>query len=298
VAGGHCVALLGALALYAAASAASRAGTPERAPIAIGSKAFTEQYILAEILREEIEARNRPRERAALPSLGSTVAFDALAAGDLDAYVRLFGNDLGDDPAPETLPTPAATRCSRRSSAISPTRTASPWRARSGFENRMRSRCAPTARRELGVVRVGELAPQTPRLEIGGDYEFFARAEWRALVATYQLAVPHAAHDGPVAPLYRAARATGRCDQRVLDRWAHRHEGFVVLEDDRHVIPPYDAIVLAECTPLRASTRGDRRAARTPRRDRRRRDAPHERRGRHRRPLARDGGQKQFLERR
>src|SRR6185295_15678795 len=86
---GSAVALLGALALYAAVSAAVHAG---RAPavIAIGAKPFTEQYVLAEILGQHVAARTGIGARS-VSSLGSTVAFDALAAGDLDAYVDYSG---------------------------------------------------------------------------------------------------------------------------------------------------------------------------------------------------------------
>ncbi len=86
---GAAVALLGALALYAGASAAIRAGGGVPA-IAIGAKPFTEQYILAELLGQEIAAKTGAATRT-VASLGSTVAFDALAAGDLDAYVDYSG---------------------------------------------------------------------------------------------------------------------------------------------------------------------------------------------------------------
>ena len=98
--------------------------------------------------------------------------------------------------------------------------------------------------RELGVARISELARRAPELEIGGDYEFFARAEWRALVAAYGLAFRAQRAMDP-SLMYGALRerevdviSAFSTDGRIA---AH---GLVVLEDDRRVIPPYDAIIL------------------------------------------------------
>lgn len=86
---GAAVALLTALAVFAVASAIARAHRGAES-VSIGAKAFTEQYILAEILAQHVAARTGLETRN-LSSLGSTVAFDALAAGDLDVYVDYTG---------------------------------------------------------------------------------------------------------------------------------------------------------------------------------------------------------------
>src|SRR5262249_3219137 len=56
-----------------------------RSPLKIGAKTFTEQYILAEVLRARLAASGIDSEVAG--SLGSTVIFDALVDGDVDVYV-------------------------------------------------------------------------------------------------------------------------------------------------------------------------------------------------------------------
>jgi osmoprotectant transport system permease protein len=114
-----------------------------------------------------------------------------------------------------------------------------------GFENSYALAMRADRARALGLSRISELARRAPGLEIGGDYEFFARAEWRALVAAYGLA-------------FRAQRAMdpslmyGALREREVDVISAfstdgriAAEGLVVLEDDRRVIPPYDAIILA-----------------------------------------------------
>ena len=236
------VALLGALALYAAASAGLRASGPARA-IAIGAKPFTEQYVLAEVLAQQIAARTGAATHS-LPSLGSTVAFDALAAGDLDVYVDYSGTiwatimhrDTASVQRDQLLAEVEKYLVEQRGITVA---------GALGFENSYALAMRADRARELGVSRIGELARRAPELEIGGDYEFFARAEWRALVAAYGLA-------------FRAQRAMdpslmyGALRERQVDVIsAYSTDGriaadaLVVLDDDRRVIPPYDAIVLA-----------------------------------------------------
>jgi osmoprotectant transport system permease protein len=235
------VALLGALACYAA-FAAARAGGPARA-VAIGAKPFTEQYVLAEILGQQIAARTGLATRG-VPSLGSTVAFDALAAGDLDAYVDYSGtiwatvmhrSDPGERRG-DVLAEVERYLADQRGITVA---------AALGFENRYALAMRADRARELGVARIGELARHAPELEIGGDYEFFARAEWRALVAAYGLAFRAQRAMDP-SLLYTAVRerqvdaiSAYSTDGRIAA------ENLLVLDDERRVIPPYDAIVLA-----------------------------------------------------
>jgi osmoprotectant transport system permease protein len=98
--------------------------------------------------------------------------------------------------------------------------------------------------RDLGLSRISELARRAPELEIGGDYEFFARAEWRSLVSAYGLAFRAQRAMDP--SLMYDALSAGEVD--VISAFSTDGRiaalDLAVLEDDRHVIPPYDAIVL------------------------------------------------------
>ena len=72
-----------------AVAASSPVRAPGRTLIRIGAKTFTEQYVLAELLRLLLEAQGLHVEL--VTSLGSTVVFDALRHGDLDVYVDYSG---------------------------------------------------------------------------------------------------------------------------------------------------------------------------------------------------------------
>ena len=83
-----------------------------------------------------------------------------------------------------------------------------------------------------------------PTLDIGGDYEFFVRPEWKALVETYDLSFrTQRSMDSSL--MYQAA-ATGEVD--VISAFSTDGRIAVfdlrLLEDERGAIPPYDAIVL------------------------------------------------------
>jgi osmoprotectant transport system permease protein len=239
---GIAVAGLSALALYAGASAAVRASDSARV-ISIGAKPFTEQYILAEILRQQIEARTRIATRS-VPSLGSTVAFDALAAGDLDAYVDYSGTIWATIMHRGTQPEQRGALLEEVERYLADERGIAVAGAL-GFENSYALAMRGDRARELGVARISELASHAPGLEIGGDYEFFARAEWRALVAAYGL-VFRAQRSMDPSLMYGALRerqvdviSAFSTDGRIAA------DGLAVLDDDRRVIPPYDAIILA-----------------------------------------------------
>jgi osmoprotectant transport system permease protein len=103
---------------------------------------------------------------------------------------------------------------------------------------------AETAGR-LRVTTIGELAPHAGALVMAGDYEFFARPEWTALAAAYGLRFRD--HRSMDPSLMYAAVASGQVD--VISAFSTDGRiaalGLAVLADDRRVIPPYDAVLLA-----------------------------------------------------
>jgi osmoprotectant transport system permease protein len=232
------------VALYAFTGltfAAQRLGGPQRL-IAVGSKTFTEQYILSEIIEQRIADQAGLPVRS-VPSLGSTVAFDALRTGDLDVYVDYSGTIWATIMKRETLPGSrdrvlgAVTRFLQDEHGIT-------LLGSLGFENTYalgmrRARAGP-----LGVARISELAAVSRQLEIGGDYEFFQRPEWASLVRTYGL--DFRAERSMDSSLMYQAVATGEVDVISAFSTDGRIAAFDIelLEDDRGVIPPYDAILL------------------------------------------------------
>ncbi len=62
---------------------------PLQRPVRVGSKTFTEQYILAALVGDRLRTAGLPVQR--VDSLGSTVGFDALTNNDVDVWIDYTG---------------------------------------------------------------------------------------------------------------------------------------------------------------------------------------------------------------
>jgi len=218
------------------------AGPTDRVELLIGSKTFTEQYILAGILEQQLAGLAGVSTRQ-LPSLGSTVAFDALVAGDLDVYVDYSGTIWATILGRERVGASRAEVLQAVREGLEEPHGIE-VAAVLGFENTYALAMAEDAAAARGITRISELVGPAAELSIAGDYEFFGRAEWRALQARYGLRfAAERAMDSSL--MYEAIRA-GSVD--VIS--AYSTDGRIaaydlrLLVDDLQVIPPYDAIVL------------------------------------------------------
>lgn len=215
----------------------------DRAAVTVGAKTFTESYILARVLAQTIQ-RDTGLPTRSLESLGSTVIFDALVAGQIDAYVDYSGtlwstvlHHSGPRPERRALLAQLGSELAERHGVL--------LVAALGFENTyaLAMRRAEAAR--LGVRRLSDLAPHAGRLRVGADYELFQRSEWQAIVTTYGLSFAEQRTMDP-SLMYEAAR-TGQVDLIGAYSTDGRIAAYdlVVLGDERGAIPPYDAVILA-----------------------------------------------------
>jgi osmoprotectant transport system permease protein len=206
----------------------------------IGAKTFTEQYILAQLIGDELERHGLDSRRRA--GLGSTVAFRALAANEIDVYVDYSGTvwttqmHRTDSPGREAMLAEMSAWL-RREHGIA---TLGPL----GFENAYALAMRRDRAEGLGVRTISDLAGAAPRLTMGADFEFFGRPEWAALRAAYGVSF-NEQREYQSTFMYRAA-ADGAVDVISAFSSDGRIAAFdlVVLEDDRHAIPPYDAVIL------------------------------------------------------
>ncbi|WP_437481792.1 glycine betaine ABC transporter substrate-binding protein [Sorangium sp. So ce1014] len=243
---GLVAAAIGALALLYAIAAVGFArgalgGGARR--IAVGSKTFTEQYILGRVLAGKIE-RDTGLPTEAVESLGSMVAFDALRTGQIDAYVDYSGTlwvavmKRSDAPADraEVLRGVKEYLLEEHGIVVA---------AALGFENTYALAMRREHAERLGARTVSDLVPAARSMSIGADYEFFQRAEWKTVEQRYGIAFAKQRSMDP-SLMYEAVRA-GEVDVISAFSTDGRIVSFDlrVLEDDRRAIPPYDAVVLA-----------------------------------------------------
>jgi osmoprotectant transport system permease protein len=210
-------------------------------PVTIGAKGFTEQYVLANVLGQWV-AQETGRGTLQRQSLGSIVAFDALAAGDIDVYVdysgTLWAHVMGETRAGDrTEVTDAVARFLRDEHGIQVAATL-------GFENAYAVAMRETDAERRGATRISDLVPAGPTLSMGGDFEFFSRPEWEAIQDAYGLVL--AQERTMDAALMYQAIAEGAVDLISAYTTDGRISAYDlrVLEDDRNAIPPYDALVL------------------------------------------------------
>jgi len=235
--------LAAVLVAYAAVTLARDLGGGARPTVVVGSKAFTEQYILSDLIAGVVE-RDTGLDTRLVQSLGSTVAFDALEAGTIDVYVDYTGTIWATIMRRTTLPP-------RREDVVGEVRRylqdtyGIVLVAPLGFENAYALAMRDADAGRLGIRTISDLVPHARRMTVGADYEFFARPEWPAVRDAYGLAFGERRTMDP-ALMYQAV-AEGSVD--VIT--AFTTDGRVaaldlrILDDDRGAIPPYDAVVLA-----------------------------------------------------
>ena len=206
----------------------------------IGAKPFAEQYILAALMEQRLRAQGLTA--TSREGLGSAIIFEALAAGDIDAYVEYSGT-LWANQMQRTDVRPRAEVVAEVAKWLKE-RYGIQMLGGLGFENAYALALARKRAGELGIRSLGDLARHAPALAIAGDYEFFGRPEWKAIRETYGLAFRQqrqmqaefmypAAATGDV-DVIAAYTSDGRIDQFALQ----------VLDDPKQAIPPYDAILL------------------------------------------------------
>ena len=204
-------------------------------PVRVGSKTFTESYLLAEITAQFLESRGIPVERQA--GLGGTlIAYEALRKGSIDLYPEYTGTL-----SQAVLQQPGISR-SQLDAALQQQglRLLLPW----GFNNSYAMAINGALARSENISRVSDLA-RYPALDFGFSHEFLNRSDgWGALSAAYQL--PQQAVGIEHALAY-AAIASGHLD--VTDAYSTDGElqvhDLVLLRDDRAFFPGYEAFLLA-----------------------------------------------------
>jgi osmoprotectant transport system permease protein len=224
-------------AAEAAAAATATGPAPARPVLVIGSKRFTESYILGEILRRTAEAAGEAQVRHE-QGLGNTgIVQAALVSGSIDVYVEYSGTLAREILRMEDPSDAVAMARGLQQRGLAASRPL-------GFNNTYALAMPQALAARLGIARISDLAAH-PSLRLGLTQEFIGRADgWGGLRARY--ALPFGTPRGIEHGLKFGAVAAGQLD--VIDVYStdaaiERH-GLRVLEDDRGYFPRYDAVLL------------------------------------------------------
>jgi glycine betaine/choline ABC-type transport system substrate-binding protein len=215
---------------------------PDR--IVVGSKNFTEQVILGELIAQQIERRTGLEVDRRLNLGGTLICHQAIVAGQIDIYPEYTGTGLtailGEQPAND----PAAVYARVRAAYAQ--RFDVDWTEPLGFNNTFAIivRAGDAARFNLKTI--SDSAPFTRGWMAGFGYEFLERPDgYRGLVQTYNLQFPSEPRVMDLGLTYRALAGgqvdfiAGNSTDGLIDSL-----GLVVLEDDQRYFPPYDAAPL------------------------------------------------------
>lgn len=211
----------------------------EAAPVRVGSKAFTESYLLAEMVARLVEEAGEASVERRFGLGGTGMVYRALETGEIDVYPEYTGTIsraiLG-DPALDTLPAIRAPLARRGLVTGTPL----------GFENTYALAVREADAERLGLRTVSDLA-RHPTLRAAFTSGFLERDDgWPGLRRHYGgltlgsvSAIEHA--------LAYPALAAGQVD--VIDAFStdgRLAEGrFRLLQDDRRFFPSYAAVLLA-----------------------------------------------------
>lgn len=217
--------------------------------ITIGSKFFTEQVVLAELLAQHIEARTSIPVIRKTNLGGTLLVHKALLSGDLDLYVEYTGTALTTvlGEKPQGTPADVYNRVKKLYAERFHLEVMEPL----GFENTFAMVIRGDDARNLHIHTLSDLALVAPRWRAGVGYEFLERPDgFSGLCARYHLKFAGSAKVMDLGLIYRALVdhqvdvVAGNSTDGLIDAL-----GLVALVDDLHYFPPYDAVpIVREAT--------------------------------------------------
>ncbi|HKN87149.1 MAG TPA: glycine betaine ABC transporter substrate-binding protein [Nitrospiraceae bacterium] len=209
--------------------------------VVIGSKNFTEQLILGELLAQQIEARTDLRVKRQFNLGGTFVCHQALVSGKIDAYVEYTGTALTailhEPPSRDPEATYRTVQDAYRR------RFNIEWLPPLGFANTFAIMIRTEDAKRLGIRTLSQLAEQAPRWHAAFGYEFLERADgFTGLAKTYGLRFAEPPRVMDLALTYQAL-ADRKADVIAGDSTNGLiiALGLTVLEDDQHYFSAYQA---------------------------------------------------------
>ncbi len=224
--------------------------------IVVGSKNFTESYLLGEIIAQKIESQlvesraNLKVERRFYLA-GTYICQQAILAGRIDVYPEYTGTALT-----AILKQPAngaRDAVYRQVKSEYERRFGLTLGPAFGFNDTFAMEVRGEDARRLNIKTLSQAAAFAPQWRAGFGYEFMERPDgYRGLASTYGL---HFAEQPRIMDLGLLTRAL---KEHQIDLAAgNATDGLipaldlVVLEDDRHYFPPYEAVPVMRAQTLR-----------------------------------------------
>jgi len=210
--------------------------------IVVGSKNFTESFILGELIAQQIEAHSNLKVERRFYLAGTYICQQAMLAGRIDVYPEYTGTALtailkqGISRSKQDVYEKVKSEYERHFAL-----TLGPPL---GFNDTFAMEIRGEDARRLNVRTLSQAAQFAPQWKAGFGYEFMERPDgYWGLVETYGLRFAEQPRIMDLGLLGRALK-----DRRIDLAAGNTTDGLipaldlVVLEDDRHYFPPYEAV--------------------------------------------------------
>jgi len=215
---------------------------PRKDRIVVGSKNFTEQLILGEIIAQQIEAKTHLQVERRFYLAGSYICHQAILGGRIDIYPEYTGTALTailkqkPEGNREAVYQTVKSEYARRFNLS----VGEPFGFNDTFAIEIRGEDA----RRLGLKTISQAAAYTPQWRAGFGYEFMERPDgYKGLAATYGLRFAAPPRIMDLGLLARALK-----DKQIDLAAGNTTDGLIpaldlfVLDDDKHYFPPYEAV--------------------------------------------------------
>lgn len=212
--------------------------------IVIGSKNFTEQLILAEMIAQQIEAKTDINVERKLNLGGTFVCHEGIKSGELDLYPEYTGTAYS-----AILKQPAQSNAKVVFQTVRDEYQQQfdlSWSESLGFNNTFAIVVRGEDAKKFELSTLSDLAKVAPQWQAGFGYEFVEREDgFKGLAETYNLKFSEPPKTMDLGLIYRALSdkqvdvVAGNSTDGVLSRL-----DFVILEDDKQYFPPYEAAIV------------------------------------------------------
>lgn len=219
------------------------AGCSSKLKIVVGSKNFTEQVLLGELLAQQIERRTGIRVERKLNLGGTLLAHGALKGGSIDLYPEYTGTALT-AVLNQPIAKDAKTVLAQVRDGYRPWQLA--WLDPLGFDNTFAMVVRTDTAQQQRLRTMTDATQRSQPWRLGVGYEFVQRPDGlKGLVQTYGLRLNGDPTTMDLGLLYRAVES-GTIEMaaaNATDGLLARPE-FTVLADDRKYFPPYECSVV------------------------------------------------------
>ena len=235
-------AILGVLLIAATAALLLSCSPSHSDRIVVGSKNFTESFLLGELIAQQIETHTNLRVERRFYLAGTYICQQEILAGRIDIYPEYTGTALTVILKQTTARDPAEVY--QRVKNEYEHRFALTLGPAFGFNDTFAMEIRGEDARRLNIHTLSQAAAFAPQWRAGFGYEFMERPDgYRGLAATYGLRFAEQPRIMDLGLLARALK-----DHQIDFAGGNATDGLIptfdlfVLQDDRQYFPPYEAV--------------------------------------------------------